>query len=118
MLNGTPVPGEPEHPRPTGEGVSQTNLSPGVGSLLRGERKASKEEPVALQPSVVARFWQDWTIMRWLLLAGDVSLLTLASLLVLKNPGSPSLLEAVLCLTALAIGAALALLAVLGNRGR
>ena len=120
LLHGTSVPGEPENPGSSEGSPDQTAVSPGVGSLLRGDRKAPKEEdPEAPPPHFdLTRLWQNWRLIKWVLLAGDLLLLSLASLLVLKNPSTLSLSESVLCLSALAVGAALALLAVLGHRGR
>ena len=53
-----------------------------------------------------------------MLLTADLLLLSLASLLVFKNSGPLTFVEWVLCLLALAIGAALAFFALLGNSAR
>jgi len=119
LLNGTPVPGESRNPRATLESGTEPSLSPGVETLLRGEGKAPAEESQATPPDTARmRHWRSWSLTKWVLLAADFMLLTLASLLVIKNPGALSFSESVLCLTALALGAALALLAILGIKNR
>lgn len=53
--------------------------------------------------------------MKGILLAADLLLLSLASVLVFKSSGPLSILEWLLCILSLVLGAALAVLALLGN---
>ena len=118
LLNGTPIPGKPEQPLPNSDRSAQVN-GPGLESLLRGEGKpvpgsrSSSSEPANSQP-----LRRHWTVLKWVLLTADRLLLSLASLLVFKNSGPLTFVEWVLCLLALAIGAALAFFALLGNSNR
>lgn len=109
------MPGRPAEPLPAAEAGSQTSLSPGVGALLRGEQAAAAKLDAEPSPAV-GSVWRRWAVVKWLLLAADVLLLSLASLLVFKRSGPLSFPESALCFSSLAIGAALSLVALLGGR--
>ena len=119
LLNGTSVPGHSKKSSSDRENLTEGKLSPGVKSLLRPEPRLSNEtESDAEQPNEQNPFWRNWRLMQWLLLAADLVLLTLASVLVFKTSGRMNFAESALCCISLGLGAVLALLALLGNRER
>ena len=116
LLNGIAVPGRAEgHPAASENPVQPPNA--GLSALLSGERGLSTPSPKESSPEAAGfkSLWQNWAVMKWILVAADVLLLSLASLLVFKHPGRLSFLEWVLCLLALSTGAALAAWALLGH---
>jgi len=116
LLNGTPVPGKPGEPH-SGR-FTQPSRNPGVGTLLRGERKPAPAPPQPNANGPVANFnplRPPWIVVKVVLLTADLLLLILASLLVLKSPGPLSFTEWVLCVFSFGVGSALALVAFLTN---
>jgi len=104
-------------PQAEAERLDQLDLNSGLGTLWRGARASGSEAEAEKQRPIPTfnPLRQNWTAVKWLLLAADLLLLILASLLVLKSPGRLSLPEWVLCFVSLTLGAVLALLALLGN---
>ncbi len=115
LLNGTPVPGEPEEslPRP----LAQPGPNPGLNTLLQGERKVSPspENEASPAPTPLTRFCQKWTFVKWVLFSADLLLISLASLVVFQKSRPLSFWEWTLCVLGLTIGAVLAFLALLGK---
>jgi len=115
LLNGTRVPGQPNGTVSNTRSEPEAELSSGLGSLLRGERKATSE-PERETASDETPLWQKWRWVKWLLLAADLLLLVLACLVVIKSSGRLSFGESLLCCAALGIGATLAVLALIARK--
>jgi len=117
LLKGRRTNGAPGDAVPHPERLDQLDLNSGLGTLWRGARASAPEAEAEKQRPIPTfnPLRQNWTAVKWLLLAADLLLLILASLLVLKSPGRLSLPEWILCFVTLTIGAVLALLAWLGN---
>lgn len=117
LLNGTRVPGGPAPASSASVDLARTGLGPGLGTLLRGEQKSGLQpESDSTSPvSSLNSLRRKWTLVKGILLAADLLLLSLASVLVFKSSGPLSILEWLLCILSLVLGAALAVLALLGN---
>ena len=113
LLNGTTPPGAPSEPPSCAERSPKTSISPGVGTLLRGEGRPTKPHTEAAPESGPPAFADYWPKVRWLLFGADLLLLSLASLLVFKHPQPLNFFEWVICVLSLVIGAALALIGLL-----
>jgi len=117
LLNGTPVPGGPGETASVSGGFAAAGPSPGLRTLLRGKRPALAQSETDAIPSETGFdwLWRNWAVVKWVLLAADLLLLSLSFLVVFINSGPLTFLEWVLCFSSLMIGAALGSLALLGK---
>jgi hypothetical protein len=104
--------------RPVGEPISGGDstppapITPGVGVLLRG-KNGDAEKTQAQFPEAPTK--QFWPYIRWVLGATDLVLIGFCALLTLSRRHPLGFLEVTLCVVAIGLGAALAVIALLGS---